>query len=162
MEKHIDLNTILRAEVTQAATLLSSHVRHCARAAVLNMIQEEVELLCGASYNPSSESACFRAGSAPTSIYVEGKRESVIRPRVRELTEEGTREVTIKTLQAARDPHEWEDIVHRAMLCGVSGRDQARLQAHELKGMTKSNISRLWAQRAGTLIREMNETDLSD
>ena len=162
MEKHIDLNTILQAEATEAATLLSSHVRHCARAAVLNMIQEEVELLCGASYNPSSESACFRAGSAPSSIYIEGKRTSVRRPRVRELTEVGTREVTIKTLQAARDPHEWEDMVHRAILCGVSGRDQARLQAHELKGMTKSNISRLWAQRAGELIREMNETDLSD
>ncbi|MDF3131284.1 transposase [Kiritimatiellaeota bacterium B1221] len=162
MEKHIDLNTILQAEATEAATLLSNHVRHCARAAVLNMIQEEVELLCGASYNPSSESPCFRAGSAPSSIYIEGKRTSVRRPRVRELTEDGTREVTIKTLQAARDPHEWENMVHRAILCGVSGRDQARLQAHELKGMTKSNISRLWAQRAGTLIREMNETDLSD
>lgn len=159
MENPIDLNTILQAE---AATLLSSHVRHCARAAILNMIQEEVELLCGPSYNPSSESACFRAGSAPTSIYVDGKREPVNRPRVRELTEDGTREVTIKTLQAARDPHEWEDMVHRAILCGVSGRDQARLQAHELKGMTKSNISRLWAQRAGELIREMNETDLGD
>jgi transposase-like protein len=85
----------------------------------------------------------------------------VKRPRVRELTEKGDREVTLKTLQAARDPGEWEEMIHRAVLCGVSGRDQARLQAHELKGMTKSNISRLWAQRAGELIRKINEADLS-
>lgn len=162
MEKYIDLNTILQAEATEAATLLSSHVRQCARAAILTMIQEEVELLCGPSYNPSSESACFRAGSAPTSIYTDGKPFPVNRPRVRELTEEGTREVTLKTLQAARDPHEWEDMVHRAILCGVSGRDQARLQAHELKGMTKSNVSRLWAQRAGDLIHQINASTLND
>ncbi|MDF3130865.1 IS256 family transposase [Kiritimatiellaeota bacterium B1221] len=162
MDKHIDLNTILQAEATQAATLLSTHVRQCARAAILNIIQEEVDLLCGPSHHPNNESAFFRAGSAPSSIYIEGKRQAVSRPRVRERTEDGSQEVTIKTLQAARDPHEWEDMVHRAILCGVSGRDQARLQAHELKGMTKSNISRLWAQRAGELIREMNETDLSD
>ncbi|MDF3130554.1 hypothetical protein P0Y35_15205, partial [Kiritimatiellaeota bacterium B1221] len=158
MEKHIDLNTILQAEATEAATLLSAHVRQCVRASILNLMQEEVDLLCGPSYNPSSESSFYRAGSAASSIYVDGKRMPVNRPRVRELTEEGSREVTIKTLQAARDPHEWEDMVHRAILCGVSGRDQIRLQAHELKGMSKSNISRLWAQRAGELIQEINET----
>lgn len=84
------------------------------------------------------------------------------RPRVRELTEQGSREITLKTLMAARDNGEWEDMVHRGILCGVSSRDQTRLQAHELKGMTKSNISRLWAQRAGELIRQINEADLSD
>lgn len=162
MHQTIDLTTILQAEAADAATLLSTHVRHCARVAILNLIQEEVTLLCGPAYSPGSESACFRSGSAPTSIYVDGRRVPVTRPRVRERTEDGTREVTLKTLMAARDPEEWEAMVHRAILCGVSGRDQARLQAHELKGMTKSSVSRLWAERAGELIRVMNETDLGD
>lgn len=162
MEHPIDLNTILQAEASEAATLLSSYVRQCVRSTILTMMQEEVEQLCGPAYNPSSDSACFRAGSAPTTIYAEGKPFSTSRPRVRELTEGGTREVTLKTLQAARNPQEWEDMVHRAVLCGVSGRDQALLQAYELKGMTRSNISRRWAQRAGELIRQINEADLGD
>ena len=162
MEHPIDLSTILQAEASEAATLLSSYVRQSVRSTILAMMQEEVEQLCGPAYNPSSESSFYRAGSAPTTIYADGKPVSTSRPRVRELTGNGTREVTLKTLQAARNPQEWEDMVHRAVLCGVSGRDQARLQAHELKGMTKSNISRLWAQRAGELIRRINEADLSD
>lgn len=162
MEHPIDLSTILQAEASEAATLLSSYVRQSVRSTILAMMQEEVEQLCGPAYNPSSESSFYRAGSAPTTIYADGKPVSTSRPRVRELTENGTREVTLKTLQAARDPGEWEEMIHRAVLCGVSGRDQARLQAHELKGMTKSNISRLWAQRAGELIRQINEGDLGD
>ena len=161
MEHPTDLNTILQAEASEAATLLSSYVRHCVRSSILSMMHEEVEQLCGPAYNPSSESSCFRAGSAPTTMYAEGQPFSTNRPRVRELTEDGTREVTLKTLQAARNPQQWEDMIHRAVLCGVSGRDQARLQAHELKGMTRSNISRLWAQRAGELIEQINEADLS-
>jgi len=160
MEHPIDLTTILQAEASEASTLLTSYVRQCVRSTILSMMQEEVEQLCGPAYNPSNESSFFRAGSAPTTIYADGKPVSTNRPRVRELTEHGTREVTLKTLQAARDPGEWEEMVHRAVLCGVSGRDQARLQAHELKGMTRSNISRLWAKRAGELIRQINETDL--
>jgi len=160
MEHPIDLSTILQAEASEAATLLSSYVRQCVRSTILTLMQEEVEQLCGPAYNPSSESSFFRAGSAPTSLYADGKPFSASRPRVRELTDNGTREVTLKTLQAARDPGEWEDMIHRAVLCGVSGRDQARLQAHELKGMTRSTISRLWAQRAGELIQQINEADL--
>ena len=162
MSDTIDIDHILQAELTEAASLLSSHLRQCVRASILQLMDEEVTLLCGPRYAPSSESFCYRAGSAPTTVYAEGKPVGMRRPRVRELTNDGEREVTLKTLQAAREPGEWEEMVHRAILCGVSGRDQAKLQAHELRGMTKSNVCRLWAQRAGELIRQINETDLSD
>lgn len=162
MTRPIEIDQILQAESSEAAKLFSAHLRQSVRASILQLMEEEVSLLCGPRYNPSSASSCYRAGSAPTTVYANGKPTPVRRPRVRELTEEGEREVSLKTLQAARDPGEWEEMVHRAVLCGVSGRDQARLQAQDLKGMTKSNISRLWAQRAGELIRQINEADLSD
>lgn len=163
MQHPTDLTTILQAEASEAATILTAHVRQCVRATILNLMEEEVRQLCGPAYDPDSATPFYRAGSAQTTIYADGKPVSASRPRVREHTGDGTtREVTLKTLMAARDPEEWEQMVHRAILCGVSGRDQARLQAHELKGMTKSTISRLWAERAGELIRQINEADLSD
>ncbi len=42
MEHPIDLTTILQAEASEAATLLSSYVRQCVRSKILTMMQEEV------------------------------------------------------------------------------------------------------------------------
>lgn len=163
MEKSIDLTTFLQAEASQAASILTAHVRQCVRASILHLMEEEVRELCGPAYDPDSETPFFRAGSAQTTLYADGTPFGASRPRVRERTKEGkTREVTLKTLTAARDSEEWEEMIHRAILCGVSGRDQAKLQAHELKGMTRSSVSRLWAERAGELVRQTNETKLED
>ena len=49
----------------------------------------------------------------------------------------------------------------RAILCGVSTRNQKRLHEGELKGMSKSSISRLWQRKAVDLVSELMGRDLS-
>lgn len=49
----------------------------------------------------------------------------------------------------------------RAILCGVSTRDQKRLHESEIKGMSRSNVSRLWQRRAASLVSELMGRDLS-
>jgi transposase-like protein len=129
---------------------------------LLGLIEEEVRDLCGEKYDPTSGSGYFRAGSAPSSIYVDGRKEEITRPRVRELTEEGTEEIQLKTFKAARNTEEWEEVMMRSVLCGVSCRDQKALSPDHVRGKSASNVSRMWAEKASALVAEINERDLSE
>ena len=148
-------------EEADAATAFRESIRSCTRQAILAVMEEELSALCGKKYDPSSESACFRAGSTPGTIYVNGSQETLRRPRVRELGETGSTEVSLKSWQAAKDPEEWEQALMKAVLCGVSCRDHAQLRSEELRGLSRSQVSRLWATKAGALVHELNERDLS-
>lgn len=181
----VDIARLLESE--SAAEEFREWMRGQARAALCAVVAEEVRVLCGPSYRPwsgarsggagepggdacagadGSSSTCYRAGSAPSSVFVDGRRESMRRPRVRrrEETDDGEyteREVTLQSWKLAQDPEEWEEAMMRAILCGVSTRDMARLRPEELRGESKSSLSRLWQRKAGELAREMAEADLS-
>jgi putative transposase len=161
MSDSTTLENLRQAEPGEAAHLFREELRSRVRYAMLGLIEEEVEALCGAKYDPTNGSGFFRAGSAPSSVYFEGRKEAIKRPRVREITEQGTQEVTLKTLQAAKDPEEWEAVMMQAILCGVSCRDHQKLRPEEFRGKSPSNISRLWSRKAGALVGELNERDLS-
>jgi putative transposase len=150
-----------QAEVGDAGALFRETFRAYTREAILSLVEEEVAALCGNKYDPSSESACDRAGSSPGTVYVNGAQERLKRPRVRELDEHGSAEVSLKTWQAAKDPEEWENAMMQAVLCGVSSRDMARLRTEELQGLSRSQVSRLWARKAAGMVEELNRRDLS-
>jgi len=162
MDNVTTLELITQAEPAEAADILRNELRTRAREALLQIMFEEVELLCGPKHDPHNGSGYFRAGSAPTSVYVQGRKEPLKRLRVREITEDGTREISLKTLAAARDPEEWEAIMMRTILCGVSCRDHQKLRPEELNGLGASNVSRLWARKAGALVAEINERSLAE
>ena len=62
--------------------------------------------MCGQSYHPDDECSCYRYGIAPSSVYIESRREDLKRPRVRRKKGEGSEEVTLKAWQLASDPEE--------------------------------------------------------
>ena len=131
------------------------------RQALREVVQEEVNGLCGQRYKPSDSSEYFRAGSAPSSVYVQGRKERMPRPRVRQRTAEGVREIDLQSWKAAQDPAQWEESVMRAVLCGVSSRDIACLSAEEALGQGKAAVSRLWQKKASVLVEEVQQSDLS-
>lgn len=49
----------------------------------------------------------------------------------------------------------------RAVLCGVSTRDMPSLRESELKGQSKSQVSRLWQRKSAELVEQMQQADLS-
>lgn len=148
-------------ELGDAGAIFRETIRNCTRQAILSLVEEEVAALCGKKYDPSSESACYRAGSSPGTVYVNGAQERLKRPRVREFDEHGSKEVSLNSWQAAKDPEEWEQAMMQAVLCGVSGRDMARLRVEELRGLSRSQVSRLWARRAADMVEELNRRDLT-
>src|SRR5690606_9305879 len=48
-----------------------------------------------------------------------------------------------------------------AVLCGVSTRNVAALRESEVRGESKSSLSRLWQKKAGALVAEVRESDLA-
>lgn len=140
---------------------LREAMRTAVRHALCEIVQEEVSGLCGPRYLSGVPSECRRAGSAPSSVYINGQKESMVRPRVRRQTASGEEEVLLKSWKAAQDPGEWSEGVMRAVLCGVSCRDVGKLSGREYGGMSKSAISRLWSDKAGVLIEQMQQSDLS-
>ena len=89
------------------------------------------------------------------------ERTALKRPRVRRRQDSGSIEVHFKTWKTAQNPDAWENAMMRAILCGVSTREQNRLHESELKGMSRSNVSRLWQSKAAGLVEEMMGGDLA-
>lgn len=144
-----------------AGKSLRNWLRRQTRAALLEIVEEEVTLLCGSRHYPDKKSSYHRAGSAPSSVYIDGKREKLKRPRVRHDGSRGSGEIALKSWRAARDPEEWENAMMRAILCGVSSRGMAKLRESEIGGESKSSMSRLWQRKAALLVEEMQQRDLT-
>jgi transposase-like protein len=126
------------------------------------LVEAEIHTLCGPRYNPTDGGDYYRAGSAMSSVYFDSKKQQLRRPRVRKRLESGSCEVSLKILEAAKDSREWEDLMMRGVLCGVSCRDQKALHPQQFNGMSHASISQLWVRRASELVTEINEVDLSD
>lgn len=150
-----------QAENLPLAQMMKERFRTVVRAALYEVVEEEIAMMCGPSHRPDAASAFRRAGSANSTVFLDGRREAVKRPRVREHREDGSVEVTLASWQAARDPAQWQEATMRAILCGVSTRDVGRLGEPEVKGLSKSAVSRLWQQKAAALVEQMQQADLS-
>lgn len=151
-----------QAERLPLAQMMKEHLRAVVRDALYDVIEEEVRQLCGASHRPDPESAFRRAGSAASTVFLDGRREALKRPRVRERSDQGSVEVKLASWQAAKDPAQWQEATMRAVLCGVSTRDVGRLGEDQVKGLSKSAVSRLWQRKATELVAGMQQADLSE
>mgnify|MGYP006286457763 CR=1 FL=1 len=161
MNESEKMQRLLQAGKEEARELFESFLTAAAREALLRVTLAEVEDLCGARYERDRDTPFFRAGSATSPVYVKGRPEELTRPRVRRRKEDGgSVEVMLKTLKVAQDPESWEEALTAATLCGVSTRDQQRLRPEELKGLSKSAVSRLWQTKAKEVAEEMQTRDL--
>jgi transposase-like protein len=121
----------------------------------------EVACLCGVKYRPNEEWGFQRAGSAPGKVLFEGKRQEVQRPRVRRRKGGGvTEEVRLRTYEAAKQPDELHEMVIRALVAGVSGREMKEVHPESPK-MSKSSVSRLWAEAGIKLVDELRTRDIA-
>jgi transposase-like protein len=124
-------------------------LRGTMRKVVAQVLAEEVSSLCGPSHErkAADELECYRAGNAPGQVLWAGHREEILRPRVRRRKNaDASEEVPLQTYQAAQDRTALEQQILTALACGVSGREQKRLQPEAGRGMSKSAVSRLWIE----------------
>lgn len=130
------------------------------RALLMGCIQAEVDALCGPSYCPNPDSECRRAGSAPGYVLHQGRRQDIIRPRVRRRSAESEEEVQLATYANAKEPGELRARILDAFSVGVSGRDQSRLHGEETPGTSKSEVSRLWRREGAKRLSAFRERSL--
>jgi len=103
----------------------------------------EVDQLCGPKHQPHGGDL-FRAGNSSGRVLVDGEREEVIRPRVRERQKKGsTSEVTLASYESASNPEELQDSIVLALMTGVSTREISDVKPRS-PSVSKSNVSRLW------------------
>ena len=136
MKRDIEEGLINQADSLGTADEFRRFLRVQAREALCRLIENEVRVLCGESYHPGEEAGCYRAGSAPSSVYVNGERQELKRPRVRRRKDQKSEEVSLKIWKLARDPEEWEQAMMPAVLCRVSNRDGSRLRGRTERRFT--------------------------
>jgi len=146
----------------EVRAVFDDFLRGYVRAMVTDVMAAEVELLCGPRYSPEKSAACRRAGSAPGVFGCETRTESIQRPRVRrKRATGGEEEVLLHTYAAARDGNALQEAVMRALLGGVSSREQQDVYP-EGKHISKSSVSRLWIERGAELLAELRGRDLGE
>ena len=135
-------------------------IRTMVRTMIVQTMATEVAELCGTHYHPNKTDAFERGGSAPGSYYYDKEREEILRPRVREKQADGThKEVHLISYEAAKDDGALREAVIEAMVCGVSSRDQKRVTGSH-RGVSKSNVSRLWQEQGSSYITALREREL--
>ena len=124
-----------------AGQIFRDHLRGCVREMISEVMAAEVSELCGPKHKPDN-SHYVRAGSSTGRVLVDGERESVVRPRVRKHTDDGSKEVVLSTYQAARDPSQLKDSIVIALMHGVSTRDVEKLKP-DSPGVTRKEVEQV-------------------
>lgn len=146
--------------LAQAKELVQAKLRQATLGLVLELYQQEVEELCGASYSRKAGHGFYRGGSDPSTVLAQGQRIEVRKPRVKK----GSREVELNTHKALRDYDLLSDRIVNHMLKGVSSRDYDGL-VEELEGglgLKKSAVSKAFVKGSKQVLEEINGRSLVD
>ncbi len=156
------LQTLGQVSSDLASEIFRTHLRGAVRQLITDVMAEEVIELCGPKHHPA-DSECFRAGSSPGRVIYEGKREAIVRPRIRKQRADGTTtEVQLATYEAACSSAQLQESIISALVAGVSTRDVSKLQDKNTPGSSKSNASRHWQSVGHQFVDQLRSPDLSE
>ncbi len=125
------------------------------------MLFEEVESLCGKAYHPSSDAEHQRAGSAPGRYFFGTEELPVHKPRVRKRKDGKTKEVRLRSYEAAQGRDALHDAMLRAFMGGMPSREQKRM-FKDASGTSHSEVSKLWQKEGMRCIETLRARDLSE
>lgn len=150
----------LQSNSEQTSEIFNEYLRGSVRLALFELMQQEVHELCGPSHARGNPSSNRRAGTEQGIGYIHGKKERLLRPRVRRQNDDGSEEeVALKSYQAARQINNLRDDVVQLLLEGVSTRGVARLSD---KSISKSTVSEQWAERSTEKLAELRSKALKE
>ena len=125
----------------------------------LDLLEQDMERLCGKPFGRKLEGLCHRGGSEKTSIMCDGALHSMRRPRAR--NESG--EVFLPSLAKLRDRDLLDSQMQARMVRGVSTRNYEEVISGfaEKTGISKSSVSRAFKRSSQKDLEEINSSDLS-
>lgn len=116
MDEFSELRSLGQIDSSEAGQVFRGFLRGQVRQSLVNIMAEEVRQLCGPKYHPAPDADCRRAGTADGVVLVEGRREKIVRPRVRRTKSDGsTEETCLETYASAREPGQLEEMLLRAV-----------------------------------------------
>jgi transposase-like protein len=143
-----DLQGLLKARCKDAALKLG-----------VELLEQEVQGLCGEPYSRKPDNGYYRGGSEESSLIVDGGRVSFRRPRVRK----DGKEAALQTLEKLRDQDLLDSEMHQRILKGVSTRDYSEVitGVADKTGISKSAVSRAFVRASQKSLDEINHGDLT-
>jgi putative transposase len=130
---------------------------------VMQFLEQQRAEVCGPRYQHAEQRSAYRAGHAPSSLVLGGRRVSVNRPRARTMSGE---EIALPAWAewASEDP--LDERAMEQMLVGVSTRKydrslEALPDAVRTRGTGKSAVSRRFVRATARKVTELLERDLS-
>jgi transposase-like protein len=152
--------TLGQVSSDDAGAIFREHIRVGVLQMISEVISAEVAELCGPRHLPTGGDV-YRAGSSPGRVLVDGQREEIVRPRVRERQADGsTCEVPLATYQSANNPAELHASILSALAAGVSTREVKNVQPKS-PGAGRSSVSELWKLAGHKFVNELRGKDLS-
>lgn len=151
---------LLQSDSTETSAIFNELLRGAARLALFDLMHEEVLALCGPAYSPPTDATHRRAGSEKGVCYLDGGKESIRRPRVRRLLDDGEEEeVPLKSYQAARCSENIREEIASLLLEGVSTRGASRLKNGSV---SKSAVSKQWVAKSAEKLEEFRSRPLAE
>ena len=131
------------------------------------MMDEEVEEVCGPKGKHDRDRTAYRHGSDDGTVTLGGRRVEVTRPRMR--TKDGEEEVPLRTYEHFADRDPLGRVVLERMLAGVSTRRYRRTQEPvgeqtevKARSTSKSSVSRTFKERTKRALGELMSRSLAD
>jgi transposase-like protein len=158
VKKNIKLAATAQAGAAENRNLFMTLLRESLRSVAEQMLLDEVSALCGPSHYPQPGATYRRAGTETGVCHAEGRRETILRPRVRQRGDDGgEHEHVLASYQAMREPSNNAAAVVTALRAGMSTRSQAWASD---KVMSKSAASRHLIEATAAKVSELRERDL--
>jgi putative transposase len=156
--KNSQLRVTLSSE--QVQSLLMARAKTAVLETAVNLMEEDIRRLCGEPFARKSDSRlCHRGGSEMTSIFVDGAKQSVRKPRARK----NGKEVDLPSLVAMQDRDLLDEQMLLRILKGVSTRNYEEVinGFSEKTGISKSSVSRAFKRASKKDLEAINDSDLS-
>lgn len=140
--------------------LFEERAKQAAFSLGVELLERDVESLCGARYSRKAEGDCYRFGSEQTSIVIGGARYRLERPRIRGVAGE----VYPSTLRKLREQDLLDEEMKQRMLRGVSTRNYEEvIEGYSDKvGVSKSSVSRAFERASQKDLDAINHSTLKE
>jgi len=125
----------------------------------IDLLEQDMERLCGKPFGRKFEGMSHRGGSEKTSLLCDGAQYSLRRPRARNADDE----IELPSLSKLRDRDLLDSQMQSRMVRGVSTRNYEDVISGfvEKTGISKSSVSRAFKRSSKKDLEDINSSDLS-
>ena len=158
MKKTTDQQWPAQAGNEESRDIFQRAVRGMVREGLLQLLTDEVNLLCGASYRPQVGGLYRRAGTEPVRIRTSEGTEFIDKRRVRKMGQDGREQEVLLNSYAEikRRKGMFEDVLE-SICHGASGSGVGKML-----GVSASQVCEGWKARSRELLAEFRGRDLSN